>query len=191
MHRYIDHGEGMICLRILDPFVYDSGRYTCIVRSDYGKCETSCDVVISEVLEQDELEMKPVFIKSPQTVVAAYGTVVSFCARVSPVHAKVEWSVCGRVLTENTRGILVSLYYSFVLTSCNKLCQILVSRSNGEVWFERFSHGSGNRVRVSILVLSEFYEINIKHAKTSATIYNKMFAWRELILRVVLSINEK
>lgn len=116
MHRYIDHGEGMISLRILDPFVFDSGRYTCIVRSDYGKCETSCDVVISEVSEQDEFEMKPVFIKSPQTVVAAYGTVVSFCARVSPVHAKVQWSVCGRALTEDTRGILVSLKEIFNVT---------------------------------------------------------------------------
>lgn len=105
--RYIDHGEGVIALRILDPFVYDSGRYTCTVRSDYGKCETSCNVSIYEVLERDEFETKPVFIKPPQMVVAAYGTVVSFCARVSPVHAKVKWSVCGRVLTEDTRGILV------------------------------------------------------------------------------------
>ncbi|KAJ6643194.1 Myosin light chain kinase, smooth muscle [Pseudolycoriella hygida] len=105
--RYIDHGEGLICLRILDPFVFDSGTYTCSVQSDYGKCETSCEVHISEVSQQDELEMKPVFIKSPQAVVAAYGSVVSFCARVSPVYAKVRWSICGRNVTEDTRGILV------------------------------------------------------------------------------------
>lgn len=60
--------------------------------------------------EQEEFEIKPVFIKSPQPVVAAYGTVVSFCARVSPVHAKVKWSTCGRVLTEDTRGILVIFF---------------------------------------------------------------------------------
>ncbi len=41
-------------------------------------------------------------------VVAAHGTVVSFCARVSPVHAKVKWSICGRVASEDTRGIQVS-----------------------------------------------------------------------------------
>lgn len=110
LHRYIDHGDGLIALRILDPFVYDSGRYTCTVRSDYGKCETSCDVSIYEVSEQEEFETKPVFIKSPQTVAAAHGTVVSFCARVSPVYAKVKWSICGRSVAEDTRGILVSFF---------------------------------------------------------------------------------
>lgn len=113
IYRYIDHGDGLISLRITDPFVFDSGRYTCVVRSDYGKCETSCNVIVTEVSEQEELDLRPVFIKSPQPVVAAYGAVVSFCARVTPVHATVKWSICGRSLTEDTRGILVS-FWTFV-----------------------------------------------------------------------------
>lgn len=78
-----------------------------MVASEYGCCSTSCGVVIKEA-EEVVRETIPAFIDEPVPVVAMHGSVVSFCARVSPVAAKVKWFVCGREITESSRGTIVS-----------------------------------------------------------------------------------
>lgn len=98
----------------MDPVSTDSGIYTCIVASEYGCCTTSTQIKITEVQEAVR-EIVPVFIKEPVPVVAMHGSVVSFCARVTPVTSKTKWFICGRKITETTRGIVVSHNFMFVL----------------------------------------------------------------------------
>lgn len=109
--RFIDHGDGLIALRILNPLAKNSGSYTCMIASDFGCCTTSCEITIKE---QKELlrETIPNFMIKPLPVVAMHGSVVSFCARVEPIEAKVKWFICGREVTENSRGIIVSVFES-------------------------------------------------------------------------------
>lgn len=103
----------MLALRIIDPFVYDSGTYTCVVKSSYGSCTTNGTLEIVELGQTKTIEddKMPIFAKHPVPVVALHGSVVSFCAKVWPVYTQVKWSICGREMNESTRGILVSNTY--------------------------------------------------------------------------------
>lgn len=72
---------------------------------------------ISEHSEVDNINCKyeiPKFYKYPVSVAALYGSVVSFCAQVYPPETKVKWSICGRDVTDNARGILVSKIISIL-----------------------------------------------------------------------------
>lgn len=106
-YSLIDHGDGLIALRILNPLAINSGFYTCMVASEFGCCSTSCEVTIEEA-EEFMREIIPAFIEEPVPVVAMHGSVVSFCARVSPATSKFKWFLCGREITENSRGTIVS-----------------------------------------------------------------------------------
>lgn len=92
----------------MDPLSIDSGAYTCIVTSDYGCCVTSSEINIMEKT-QNIRETIPTFIKKPVPVVAMDASVASYCVRVSPVTAKVKWFICGREITDSSRGIIVSI----------------------------------------------------------------------------------
>lgn len=105
--RLIDHGDGLITLRIMNPLSIDSGSYTCMVASEFGCCTTTADVTISETSNVLR-ETIPTFVKELVPAVAMHGSVVSFCARVSPITSKVKWFICGREITENSRGTIVS-----------------------------------------------------------------------------------
>lgn len=113
----IDHGDGLIALRVLNPLAIDSGFYTCMVASEYGCCSTSCEVIIREA-EEVVRETIPAFIDEPVPVVAMHGSVVSFCGRVSPAAAKVKWFVCGREITESSRGTIVSQTHMLCIRIC-------------------------------------------------------------------------
>lgn len=78
-----------------------------MVASEFGCCSTSCEVTIKEA-EEVVRETIPTFIDEPVPVVAMHGSVVSFCARVLPATSKVKWIVCGREITESSRGTIVS-----------------------------------------------------------------------------------
>ena len=97
----------MLTLRIFDPFVFDSGRYSCTVTTVHGTCKTESNVDISEAID-NFLDILPQFIKYPLPTVALPGSLVSFCARVSPVDSEVVWSVCGRDVSVDSKGFSVS-----------------------------------------------------------------------------------
>lgn len=107
---FIDHGDGLIVLRICNLLKRNSGSYTCMIASEYGCCSTSCEVKVSE---QNELftETLPKFTKNPVPVVAMHGSVVSFRARIEPIESKVKWFICGREITENSRGAIVCVQW--------------------------------------------------------------------------------
>lgn len=109
--RFIDHGNGMLTLRIQDPFVFDSGRYSCTIITSVGDCTTWCDVEIEDTYENlfDEI---PEFIKLPLPTVALHGSTASFCTRVTPVDSEVVWSVCGCEITNDRKGFAVSFNMS-------------------------------------------------------------------------------
>lgn len=114
MHRYIDHGDGVLTLRIQDPFVFDSGNYLCLVTSTAGDCRTECNVEINETYGNID-DLIPEFIKVPSATIALPGSTASFCTRVSPIDSDVTWSVCGREITSDLKGfsvrIIVTLIY--------------------------------------------------------------------------------
>lgn len=111
--RIIDHGDGLIALRVLNAINSGCHYFTCMVASEYGCCSTSCEIIVKKVDEIAQ-EMVPTFIEEISPVVAMHGSVVSFCARVSPSAAKVKWFICGREVTDNTRSTVVSNSDSYV-----------------------------------------------------------------------------
>lgn len=109
--RFIDHGNGELALRIQDPFVFDSGRYSCIITTPVGDCTTYCDVEIEETFD-NLCDVIPEFTKLPLPAVALHGNSASFCARVTPVDSDVIWSVCGHEITEDVKDYVVSFNLS-------------------------------------------------------------------------------
>lgn len=110
---YIDHGDGLLTLRIHDPFCLDTGAFKCVVKTASSSCQTETKLEVSEITtvprnDDDSKEEELQFVKTPLPVVALQGSVVSFAAKVWPVEARVSWSICGRQVNESTRGILVS-----------------------------------------------------------------------------------
>jgi hypothetical protein len=102
-------------LRIQDPFVFDSGRYSCIITTPAGDCTTYCDVEIEETFDRLD-DVIPEFTKLPQPAVILHGNSTSFCARVTPVDSDVIWSVCGREITDNGKDYLVSFILSISIS---------------------------------------------------------------------------
>ncbi|GAB0100344.1 muscle M-line assembly protein unc-89 [Sergentomyia squamirostris] len=99
--RYIDHGNGLLALRIEDPFVPDSGMYRCVITSSMGECETSCSLIVTEDNDESssastEQQLKPHFVKPPLPVVSHPGTEVAFSVRVSPPQSRISWYLNGR-----------------------------------------------------------------------------------------------
>lgn len=110
---YHDHGDGLLALRIADAFDLDAGEYVCRVRavSSGLECETRTVLQVDEqqaaVDSEESAEVQ--FVKEPVAVMAVQGAVVTFCAKVWPPLVDVSWSISGRRVTEQTRGIMVSL----------------------------------------------------------------------------------
>lgn len=117
-YRFIDHGNGCLGLRIHDPFVFDSGRYTCIVSTLAGECFTDCRI---DVEETDEFisEVIPDFIKLPLPSIVLHGNSASFCTRVTPVDSDVIWSICGREIMNDMKDVAVSY---FIFYENDKFC---------------------------------------------------------------------
>uniref|UniRef100_A0A0K8UDN7 Myosin light chain kinase, smooth muscle n=4 Tax=Bactrocera latifrons TaxID=174628 RepID=A0A0K8UDN7_BACLA len=97
----IDHGNGVLCLRINDVFDLDSGKYTCEVRTASGlTCSTTCQLSVDEIA--DVVESAPILLKSPLAVLTNAGAdEVVFCAHVHPPEASVQWFVAGREIVSD------------------------------------------------------------------------------------------
>ncbi|KAL7039652.1 hypothetical protein ACKWTF_000058 [Chironomus riparius] len=100
---YIDHGNGILTLRIQDPFVFDSGKYSCVITTLSGECTSECDVEIEELYEINVLDVIPEFIKAPLPFISLPGCLASFCARITPVDSEVIWSVCGCEINDDMK----------------------------------------------------------------------------------------
>ncbi|XP_014087258.3 myosin light chain kinase, smooth muscle isoform X2 [Bactrocera oleae] len=94
----IDHGNGVLCLRINDVFDLDSGEYTCEVRTASGlTCSTACRLTVD-----GGAESAPILLKSPLPVLTNVNAdEVVFCARVHPPEASVRWFVAGREIVSD------------------------------------------------------------------------------------------
>uniref|UniRef100_W8AQC6 Myosin light chain kinase, smooth muscle n=1 Tax=Ceratitis capitata TaxID=7213 RepID=W8AQC6_CERCA len=100
--NHIDHGNGVICLRINDAFDLDSGEYACEVRTAAGlTCTTACQLSVIETDDEclsspAEHDCQPILLKSPLPVLTNAGAAeAAFCARVYPPDANVQWFVGG------------------------------------------------------------------------------------------------
>lgn len=102
-------------MRIQDPFVFDSGRYSCIITTPAGDCTTYCDVEIEETVER-LCDVIPEFTKLPLPAVILHGNSTTFCARVTPVDSDVVWSVCGREITNDVKDYTVSFNLSISIS---------------------------------------------------------------------------
>lgn len=117
-YRFIDHGNGELALRIQDPFVFDSGRYSCTITTTAGDCTSYCDVEVEETFE-NLCDFIPEFTKLPLPAVALHGNSTSFCTRVTPVDSIVIWSVCGREITNDVKDYVVSFNLSISINMEN------------------------------------------------------------------------
>lgn len=80
-----------------------------MITSSAGELRTSADVYISELGESScELDAVPKFFKNALPAIASHGSVVSFCVRVLPPEVDVAWTVCGRDITNESKGFTVS-----------------------------------------------------------------------------------
>lgn len=116
---YIDHGNGVIGLRLMDPFLVDAGSYTCVVKCENGgQVETSCVLqVIEKEFDKNELNDRPEFVKFPLAVFNRSGSDVTFGCRVSPPEAELVWIVNGREMSNEMDGVAVSdLFESDAIT---------------------------------------------------------------------------
>lgn len=57
--RYVDLGKGMYALLLADPFVEDSGLYTCEAEGIFGKISTSARLSVSAGLENRSAAAPP------------------------------------------------------------------------------------------------------------------------------------
>lgn len=81
-----------------------------MITSSAGELRTSADVYISELGESScELDAVPKFFKNALPAIASHGSVVSFCVRVLPPEVDVAWTVCGRDITNASKGFTVSI----------------------------------------------------------------------------------
>lgn len=108
--RYIDHGKGLLTLRIIQPTIKDSGRYMCKVTSVAGSCLTSSVVRIVPNSQNQCGKRAPMILMAPDDVTASTGSVVSFTVRVTDEVSDLKWLICGREVTNSDRGILVSFF---------------------------------------------------------------------------------
>lgn len=93
-------------MRVKDPFMFDSGRYSCTILTPAGECTTQCDVEIEESYN-NLFDALPEFVKPPLPTVALHGNCASFCTRITPVDSDVTWIVCGREITGNMKDFAV------------------------------------------------------------------------------------
>lgn len=110
--RFIDHGNGTLTLRIQDPFVFDSGCYSCIVSTREGDCTTQCIVDVEETFG-NIFDIMPELIKPPLPAIAFHSGKASFCTRITPVDSEVIWNVCGREISVDAKDVAVSFNVHF------------------------------------------------------------------------------
>ncbi|XP_055839411.1 myosin light chain kinase, smooth muscle-like isoform X1 [Episyrphus balteatus] len=107
--KYIDHGNGIICLRIQDTFDLDTGLYKCTVTSTYGTCSTRCELQVDDrhpaAVSHDDVDRSGLAIlKNPLPVLGMEGMITSFCAKVYPPNSQTSWTICGRDVTIDSRN---------------------------------------------------------------------------------------
>lgn len=97
-------------LRVQNPKVIDSGRYSCKVTTESGVCITTANVKIvkSQWNAIDNKQESSLIIMKPEDVTATTDSAVSFAVRVSDDTVNVKWFICGREVTRSDRGVLVS-----------------------------------------------------------------------------------
>jgi hypothetical protein len=105
-------------LRIQDPFVFDSGQYSCIITTPVGDCTTYCDVKVEETFEILN-DVIPEFTKFPLPAVVLHGNSTSFCARVTPVDSNVIWEICGKEISDDVKNYVVSFNLSISISKEN------------------------------------------------------------------------
>lgn len=112
--QYIDHGNGVIGLRFTDPFLLDSGSYTCRVKSvNGGQVESSGVLQVVEKESTRDQSARPEFVKLPQAVFVRSGSDVTYGCRVMPADAEVMWIVNGVEMNNEMEGVAVSFSKSF------------------------------------------------------------------------------
>lgn len=117
-HRYIDHGNGLLTLRIMDTFDLDAGYYECVVRNVEGQIiKTHCELVVEDV-DCCYIEPTVCFLKKPLPLIAFPEDIAVFCAKVHPPNIRTKWMVNGRAIQVESSGYQVSsfeIYYFIYL----------------------------------------------------------------------------
>lgn len=104
-HSHIDHGNGLLSLRIYHAIEKDAGLYSCRIFVDGMAecvCLTSTELQISpRARRADSSRQEVCFLKTPLPVIADIEETVTFCARVHPANAISRWFLCGHEIDEN------------------------------------------------------------------------------------------
>lgn len=109
--QFIDHGNGVLCLRLSDPFLLDSGSYTCVITNESGdQIQTSCTLSVTETVLTSVKNARPEFIKLPQAVFTRSGADITIECRIEPADSDLVWIVNGHTMTNELDGVAVSGY---------------------------------------------------------------------------------
>ncbi|XP_058057771.1 myosin light chain kinase, smooth muscle-like [Anopheles bellator] len=118
---YIDHGNGMLGLRLKDPFLDDAGLYECTIETATQQLTATCYL---DVLEQEQPSSESAtengsidlpdtaaaaadFVRYPLSQIAVEGDNVEYCACVHPPDAPLRWYVRGAEVTSGTKGFSI------------------------------------------------------------------------------------
>lgn len=99
---YIDHGNGLLCLRIYNAINSNEGVYSCHIyaaENTESVCFTSTKLQVVPKERNNKYEIS--FLKTPLPVIADIDETVTFCARVYPTNAPTKWFLCGHEIDQN------------------------------------------------------------------------------------------
>ncbi|XP_035780227.1 myosin light chain kinase, smooth muscle-like isoform X1 [Anopheles albimanus] len=113
---YIDHGNGVLGLRLKDPFLDDAGLYECIIETGKQQLTATCYLDVLE-LEPEPAEnghpsqctvMAAGFLRFPLSQIALEGDNVELYACIQPTaDIRLRWYVRGTEITSATKGFSI------------------------------------------------------------------------------------
>jgi hypothetical protein len=98
----------LLTLRIHDPFIHDSGTYSCEIITPFGNCSTECQLVIEE-MENSLRNLIPKIKLSPVESVIQEGDSAMFYSQAENSNSvNVTWFLAGQQISSIDNKIKVN-----------------------------------------------------------------------------------
>ncbi|XP_049533993.1 myosin light chain kinase, smooth muscle-like isoform X1 [Anopheles darlingi] len=114
---YIDHGNGILGLRLKDPFLDDAGLYECIIETGKQQLTATCYLDVLELEPEPTENGQPAqctevtgakFLRFPLSQIAIEGDNVEVYACIQPTpDIRLRWYVRGTEITSASKGFSI------------------------------------------------------------------------------------